>query len=143
MAYVSPTDHLDPDNKWNDEPKAYNGNITNHAWSDWVSPGQWSSFLELLHAALDCNKFRYYMEYGPSVTIIDFDAEYEGGWHDVFEGAIVLNTWVEISIPVGTKSVTKIRFRQYAPEFTARAAMADFDFWEVELVGRSFGLIMG
>ncbi|GAJ00113.1 unnamed protein product, partial [marine sediment metagenome] len=58
MTWVSPTGHSDPDSKWNGEANAYDDNEDSSAGSDLVSPQTWSSFLELTHAAISCNKIR-------------------------------------------------------------------------------------
>lgn len=76
MAWVSPTGFNDPENDWTSEERAYDEDTTNYAVGGTVGyPGvQDTEFLELTHAALDCNKVRFWWRFG---TTVDVDVYYE------------------------------------------------------------------
>ena len=118
MAWVSPTGFVD-NSDWRNEARAYDGNTGTRA-EEYVR-----GFLDLTRAAIDCSKIRIYCQTYLSLdAVVDIDVYYEGGWHDVFEGVISRNVWVEKSIPAGTKSVSKARVRS--------ASGTEMDLWEFE-----------
>ena len=134
MGWVSPTGHNDPDGKWSNETLAYDDDEVTSADSDSVPPQTWSSFLELTHAAIACNKIRFmgWMSGKPAGCDIDLDVYYEADWHHVYQGAFTHLTWLEKDIPAGTKTVTKMRARQYnASAYIDHTFwFHEFDFWE-------------
>ncbi|GAJ18934.1 unnamed protein product, partial [marine sediment metagenome] len=91
-AWVSPTGHNDPDEKWGDEIRAYDGNLNTAA----SSPRYGEHYLELtLMEAIRCSKVRvnaadvwwspvrYY-----SVRNATIDVYYNAGWHRIFSGSL-------------------------------------------------------
>lgn len=144
MGWVSPTGFVDPDNKWSDEGKAYDDNIGTYATHADIGAYSWGSYLELTHAAIDCNKVQYRVD-GTGMTQVSVDVYYDGDWHNIYEGTFTYPAWEEKSIPAGTKSVTAARLKIYNDTGVARVGeIYEFDFWEVPpAVGRSFGYIMG
>jgi len=123
--WQSPTGHNDPDTKWTSETQAYDDDLE---WGTGTSePGH---YLELTHAALYCDKVRVYAvsyeswpaEINPDITL---GVYYDSDWHTIFTGAITKNTWVEKSIPAGTKSVTAMRIKE-------NNASDGMDLWEAD-----------
>jgi len=133
MGWVSPTGHNDPSNDWDDEAKAYNGNTGNWAQSSDVPLNEWTGFLELTHAALDCNKVQVYVGSGDWVANIDLDVYYDSDWHHVYQGISTDYGWMEKPLG-GTYSVTALRIRLYNRGPTADLRICDVDFWEVEVI---------
>ena len=124
MGWISPTGHNDPESDWTNPGRAYDDNESLYAFRGNL-PGE----LELLHDALDCNKIRIMQfDYGVATAI---DVYYEGDWHNIYSGSINEGDWFEISIPAGTKSVTKARIYSVGGG-NSNIALYEFDFWELE-----------
>jgi len=139
MGWVNPTSHDDPDNNWSYETDAYDDNTGTYAYAQDKYTG---SYLILIRAAIDCDKVRMWPHTnGHDSTAWVIDVYYDGGWHNVYSGTLVRNQWHELSIPAGTKSVTQARI--YASNTSYSLYVGEFDFNEVEVVGRSFGYIIG
>lgn len=137
MGWVSPTGFNDPDTKWGSEADAYNGNTADGADPYSVPPTSWSSFIEFTHAALNCNKIRFYADYDANYyNSMNVEVYYDGAWHDIFEGAYADKDWEEVSIPAGTKSVTAVKFSFYNPSGSTvnpPDMIMEVEFWEVEI----------
>lgn len=133
MAWVSPTGYDDPSDEWDDEELAYDGNTATNAEGS-VDPHAWGGFLELTHAAFNCDKVRYYADYDDSdINEIDVDVYYDGDWHDVYEGEFADKEYEERAIPAGTKSVTAARVRFFNDSGSgSEAAFYEFGFNEIE-----------
>lgn len=132
IQWVSPTGFNDPEGKWSNELYAYDGNRDTRTKS-LVLGGGWSSYLELTHAAINCNKVRFFV--GKSFNdFISIDVYYENAWHNIYEGSFDYSTWEEKAIPEGIKSVTKARVRFYEDQSVTRfpAYLAEFEFWDVD-----------
>jgi len=142
MAWVTPTGHNDPSSVWYEEAKAYDDNL-----GDQASTISETGYLELTHAALDCDRVRVHCydwigaQINPEVSI---DVYYTDAWFNIFSGVITKSTWVEKVIG-SVQSVTKLRIK-----FTNSAASTHFlsevDFGEYEApvaTYRSYGYIMG
>ena len=123
-SWISPTSHIDADDKWLTEENAYDGNVNTFAYEG-VEPSSWGSYLELLVNEQNIDKVKFNAYYSAShISKIDVDVYYDGAWHDVYEGAYPSYTWVEKSIPAGVSLVSKARVRFYNP--TARLSLAAF-----------------
>lgn len=105
MAWVSPTSHNDPDNKWSSETNLYDGITTTKGWNDAAG-----HFIELLRPAINCDKIRIWcVKWGSGDPVdCDIDLWYDGGWQHLRDGDIAVGDWVEVAIGV-TKSVTQAR----------------------------------
>ena len=111
--WVSPTSHIDPDSVWVYEESAYDGNISTYA-RVWIEANSWSGYLHLLINQVNIDTVKFYTTYNPVyVTKIDVDVYYEEDWHDVYEGAVATNVWVEKAVLAGTKLISKARVRLY------------------------------
>ena len=129
--WVSPTDFVDPDNKWNSEILSYDENIETAANSPNDSARTWGSYLELNIASISCNSIRFYAYYNAAdINEISIDVYYVGGWHNIYEGAYVSQTWTEKAIG-STQDVTAARIRFYAKK-VATAYLYEFEFNEIE-----------
>jgi len=112
-TWVSPTGHSDPDGKWFDEEKAYDKDIYTFTYII-APPESWSSYLILPINETYIDKIRCFSKLHPTIaTSIDIDVDYEGGWHDVYEGLFADRVWIEKAIPAGTKLVSRARIRYY------------------------------
>jgi len=148
MGWVSPTGFVDSGGQWTNEAKAYDGiaEIGNYAKHTPDTTG-WTSFLELTHAALDCNKVRFWIQSNQQAAqqgIIDLDVYYNDDWHDIYSGDYAAQAWVEKNLDA-TYSVTalRVRFNPTVASITL-PILGEAAFWEVPpAVGRSFGFIMG
>ncbi len=111
-TWVSPTSHIDPDNKWTGEEWCYDGNVLTQGNSK-AEAESWSSYLIFLVNEQYINKVKFYIyTIAPDrIDKIDVDVYYGGAWHDVYEGALAFEEWVEKNIPAGTKLVSKARVR--------------------------------
>lgn len=133
MGWVSPTGFVDPDSKWSDEALAYDDDTGTNALNAKIN---WNSYLELTHAALNCDKVRIYArdwDAGAYDPDLDIDVYYDGGWNNIFSGLITKDTWVEKTIPAGEKSVTAARIKSNT---SGRGLLLyEFDFREVVAAG--------
>jgi len=132
IQWVSPTGFNDPEGKWSNERYAYDGRRTSRTAS-LVLGGGWSSYLELTHAAINCNKIQFFV--GKSfIDLISVEVYYESAWHNIYEGSFDYSIWEEKAIPEGIKSVTKARVRFYRDQSVTRypAYLAEFQFWDVD-----------
>jgi len=112
--WTSPTGHSDPDSGWSNEENAYDESTVSHAATSYIAPETWTKCLWLTHAALDCDKVRFYLETDSEyIDVIYVEVYYEGGWHDVYQGEFEEREWIEKSIPAGQKSVTAMRISFY------------------------------
>jgi len=133
MPWVSPDGFVDPSADWSDEANTYDGNTASNSNYDSESTG-YSGYLELTHAALNCDKVRFWCGDEDGNADIDIDVYYDGGWHSVYTGAFAHSEWVEKSIPAGTKSVTAMRIRLDVKTGDENSAyIYEVDFNEVEV----------
>ena len=110
-TWISPTSHIDPDNKWTGEDRAYNGDIGSCA-DTFIGTGAWSSYLILLVNEQNIDKVRFYAKYYfKDINKIWVDVWYGGGWVHVYDGAFTDKEWVEKPIILGTQLVSKARVR--------------------------------
>lgn len=110
MGWISPTGFVDSDSRWTLETRAYDDSIGTDARSDDLT-SEWSSFLELTHASMLCDKVKF-IAYGNPLwsPTIDIDVYYGGAWHDVYQGAWTNNVWIEKGI-LSAQYITAFRFR--------------------------------
>lgn len=134
--WVSPTGHNDPDDVWQYEQNAYDGDLNSLA-SCYVPPYYWTRFLELTIEAVYCSKVRFMAEYkAGGINKIDLDIYYDDSWHDVYEGSFIGGThtegvWVEKSLEE-TYYVSKMRIRFYNKKsFAQTARLVEVMFYEV------------
>ena len=109
MSWISPTGHNDPFNKWNFESYAYDDNLLSRAAEDFHLG--WGPYLELTHAAIFCDRVRYYVRSDFNIDETSVDVYYDSGWVNIYEGAFTEGTWETKVIPAGIKHVTGARFK--------------------------------
>jgi len=125
MAWVSPTGHNDPSLDWNNEANAYDENTGNYSQEDFGS----QSYLELNHAALNCDKIQVWLTEGmPQSVNAAIDVYYSGAWHNIHSGVVTAGQWVEVAIG-STQSVTSARIKSNVSGYLQ---IREFDFNEVE-----------
>ena len=135
MVWVSPTGYNDPDSRWSDEPKAYDGNTGTWALTNLYEAG-WGKFLELtLTDPILSDKLRYHVwKAGEYVTQIDVDVyNYTtSSWVDVYSGAFASDTWIEKTYTKITASKIRIRF-YCAEEATFHYGyINEAEVWQIE-----------
>lgn len=111
FGWASPTGHVA--GAWGNPGLAWDDNVGTFAWEN-VIFGNWSSFLELTHAAIDIESVRYFCG-GDHLFIdqIDVDIFHDGGWHDVYQGIFVQGVWETKTLPAFEEDVTAIRIALY------------------------------
>jgi hypothetical protein len=128
MGWISPTGHIDIDNKWNNEELAYDDTLDTNAVSDAWTGKTWGSFIEFTHASMPCSGVRFCAPTGAS-NQVDIDVYYSDSWHDVYQGTFAheLPTFIEKSLE-SSQTITSFRFRFYinVPGSWSK------DFYEVE-----------
>ena len=128
MAWVSPTGHNDPDSKWTDPEKTYDDNTGTYGL---VQGPDWDKYLELtLSSPISCDKVQIWVYLGgTSEAGIKVDVYYSSAWHNIHDGLIAIDQWVEIGIG-STETVDKARVcLNFADD---SLALYEFDFNEVE-----------
>jgi hypothetical protein len=130
-AWLSATAHNDPDSHWSSEANAYDGNTATYACEGALAVG-WNGFLELSRAAVLGSKLRVYMDFNTDwgVDKVDIDVYYSAAWHDVYEGAVANQTWVEKDIPGGPQSVTAMRIRYSHTNTEYGLRLFEAAFWQ-------------
>jgi len=110
--WVSPTGCNDPENCWNFDLNAYDGNLTTRAWVGWFGYelGAESGPLELTHAGVNCSKIRY--KAGTCNAYIQIWVYYNDDWHIIHDGYVPEPSndpyhYIELD---GTYLVTGIKF---------------------------------
>ena len=106
--WVRPTSNSDPSSIWSNEANAYDDNIATYA----ETTSDQGGYLELILSSIICDKVRLYAvsptpggDVDPDILI---DVYYSGAWHNIKDGTITKDTWVEVSIG-STQIVTKAR----------------------------------
>jgi len=132
MAYIRPYLYNDPNSKWVSETNAYDGDTGTYAYDT-----AYNNWLELIFVVpIYCDKIRLYAVRRVGVEdwnpVIDIDVYYDGGWHDVFEGMITKNTWVERTISGGPFIVSKARIKS---TYDAVLRLKEFEFNQETAVG--------
>lgn len=126
--WVSPTLYNDPDDMWHNEANAYDDDTGTYADRDYAGGG--TNYLELLINPILCDKVRCWIGSGNSWTMnLYIDVFYDGGWNNIQTGkAPAQGEFIEISIPAGSKTVTKARvgLTSTGPPETTR--LYEFDF---------------
>ena len=142
--WVSPTGHSDPDSEWNSEALAYDENTGTATSLDY---NEIDHYLELTRSAIYCDKVRIYsackyildlgwheMDTVYGVSNVSIDVYYSSAWHNIKDGTVFGNQWVEVSIG-STEAVTKARIKSncycslgaYDPEYL----LYEFEFNEI------------
>lgn len=124
----SPTDHNDPENKWANEPYAYDESTDYPGASQGVSGPAWTSWLELLIEGVQCSKVRFWAAKAGYTVTAQVDVYYNDAWHNIFNANPNNLAWTEAELG-GTYQVTKARFRQYASGGSPTIHLHEFDFW--------------
>ncbi len=122
--WVPPTSHNDPENLWNNESNAYDGNTSTYA-ADVSYRWGWGPYIYLnLSTPINCSRFRVWADYDPGIIRqVQIDVYKDGAWENVVNGAINNCSWDERTFAVG--SVTQARMRY-------RYRQAGWSFWLYE-----------
>jgi hypothetical protein len=124
--WISPTGYVDPLGNWQSETNAYDDNTGTYAYIS-VPGSSWSSYLELTHSDITCDKIRYWISrQNAAIDLVEIDI-YNGGWVNVYSGAGTWQQWANVSF--SETSVTKLRFRFHNSNSQSRQARvyeADF-----------------
>lgn len=144
MGWESPTGHVAP--TWVNPHYTYDGALGTAGASEYpLTTGNYSSFLELTHASLISNKLRVYLMNTAyfTLTSIDLDVYYSGGWHDVYEGAANVDEWVEKTFSQNDVTKMRIRGKGTCTGAYPRFPVKEVEFWEVEVaVFQPWAIIM-
>lgn len=114
VGWILPTGHIDPNDKWIYEERAYDDNIS--TFTSTTGYHYYGEPLELiLDSSIYCSKVRInaasYWTHRYRDPDLSVDIHYDGGWHNIFSGRISKQAWVEIPIPAGIKLVDKARVK--------------------------------
>ena len=135
MPWTSPTGFVE--DAWIAEALAYDEIVdySHAAFSDQISPGYNTDYLELTHAAINCDKVRVCVGLNETDDLQGYDVEvyYGGAWHATTGDNDVFNAWNEFAIG-STQSVTAMRFIGYndSEELGVYFYLEEADFGEVE-----------
>jgi hypothetical protein len=130
MSWKSPTGYYDESNVWNNEPYAYDGNVSTYANST-VLAHSWSGFLDLLiDPPILCDKVQLYAsQFHANIDQVQIDVYYNSDWHTIFNGSFSLNVWQTYTIPDGPQVVSKARVRFYEDSTASGSAyLCEFNF---------------
>ena len=108
-TWVLPTGFVDPDTAWADEGQAYDNNIATDA-TDEAPSGGWSAYLELTHAAINCNSIKFHCDCtGADLGDAAVDIYYGAAWHNVYDEATAESTWITVTFD--PQIITAARFK--------------------------------
>jgi len=139
VSWVSPTGFVDGGGVWTDEVNAYDEDTVTWAFA-LSQKDAWNDYLELTHAALDCDKIQIWADRS-SVVIksIEIDVYYSGAWNNIFSDTPDWGQWQEHLIG-SMQSVTAMRVRFYATAGGRAARVMEADFNEVMAADYYHGL---
>jgi len=133
-GWVTPTSDNDPDTAWTNEDKIWNDNVADYGTIN-IPLSSWSSFIELLHDSIYCDKVRYYVHVDnhDNVNQINVDAYYNSGWQDVYQGVFAEGAWEEKSLG-NEYQITAIRVSLYNSDggLARTACLAEVDFGQTK-----------
>ncbi|TET18762.1 hypothetical protein E3J74_09150 [Candidatus Bathyarchaeota archaeon] len=109
MTWIRPEGHNDVDSVWNEEAKAYDGDLETYS-STSINILQWSSFLYFYLPPTKADKVRFYVNYSHVLSLVDVDVKIGGTWVDVYEGTFTRKTWIEKLFGSGVVNHVRIRF---------------------------------
>lgn len=137
MAWVSPTGFVDPDTQWTDETLIYDENTATYGY-DSIAANIWSSYVELTIGSINCDKIRFFADFGlDQIDLIEVDVYYSGVWHNIKSGAFTDSNWEEVSLG-GTYAVTAARVKFFNDLGTAVSCkFYEFDFNQVAATGNA------
>jgi hypothetical protein len=99
MSWVSPDNFLDPDNAWNNEPNAYDGNTASYAeTASKYDAGVWTPWLFLtFRKPVTSSKLRFYDAWGyhPYSDMIQIEVYKDGEWRLAYLGSTPQEAWQE------------------------------------------------
>lgn len=129
MGWVSPTGGNGPHDN---VPYAYDDLLDTRA--AWKSTGgaapEWSPWLELTHAAINCDKIRFNVYRQTYTLLTKVEVYYDGNYHEIYNDDIHPDhDWHEVLLGV-TKSVTKARISTYITVSEYDCWIWEFDFNE-------------
>ena len=140
MSWLSPTGFVDSGSVWTSEALAYDENTDTYAYASAIRNG-WTDYLQLTHAALDCDKVQVWVsKLIANINAIEVDVYYGGVWHNIYSGAIIEGSFVEY--PIGsTQSVTAMQIRFSSTKAsTGGCRIHEADFNEAPAVTYYHGL---
>ena len=139
MGWHNPTGHTDTGGGWDDEANAYDGTdaapntVTYAETNPVISPATWSEWLEFSHAAMECNKIRYYAEPNDIARVenIEIEVYYSGAYQALYTGAYSDDAWEEKAIG-STETVTgmQVRFENTHATFDGSVRLKAVQFWD-------------
>jgi len=138
MSWVTPTGHIDSSGTWDNETQMYDDDENIYGQGSVPGANQWSEFVVFTHAAMTSDRMRV----NAAVTVseqIDMDAHVDGGWVDVFEGAVVDHAWMEKTFSQGSVDEIRIRLQK---DGTGSIYVYEVDFYEVAAGGLSIPVAM-
>lgn len=108
MAWITPTGEVL--NGWSGHGLAWDDDTGTSSSYD-AAPATWTPYLELTHAALNCDKIQIWINTEKdSMTSVEVDVFYSGSYHNIYRGAPTLGSFAEYTIG-STESVTAIRIK--------------------------------
>jgi len=137
-TWTSPTSFEDPNIKWANEGNTYDDSTETAAENNNIPTESWGGYLVLKHAALWCDKIRYYIDSDTSaeISLVDLDAYYNGAWHDIYQGSFTEGEWITKTFSDDVQYVTQCRIRGYNSDASNarnfRLAEVDFGEWTAE-----------
>ena len=134
--WISPTGHIDLGGPrgWFNETRIYDGDTGTYSAYN-VDNASWSNFIRLTHAAMRCDRVRFWATNSAGrVDIVDIDAYYDGAWHHVYEGNDYEHLDWTVKSLTGVKIITEFQFRFYNsdPINAWFVGLYEVEFFEVD-----------
>ncbi len=102
--YLSPAGVTDPDTGWTNEANVIDGNPVTSAFSDNISPGEYTKYLYFTRSSFSCDGVRFYAQEDSPNDWVDIDLYYDGGWQPFYEGAWIADSLT--GVPNWAKSMS-------------------------------------
>lgn len=106
---LSPTSYTDVSGTWLNETLIYDGNTGTFGYAN-IADGNWSDYIILTRAAVYTDTISIDWRNSANIDDSDIDVYYESAWHDLYNGNISSDTWVNYDIG-SVESVTQVRVK--------------------------------
>jgi len=125
VSWISPTGYEDPNNKWSNEPLAYDEDTYTYATTGYCyDPCASNRPLILTVPALQSNKIRIFLDYWGADNVV-VDVRKGGVWTNVYTGAGWYG-WKEFTFAEGSVDAMRINFHVVYVGCYVRVGEADF-----------------
>ena len=134
-GWVSPSGYTDSGSAWDNEDDAFDDELATYAKSFHEindADGQWSPYLILTHASMDCDGVRFYAKQDANIDSAEVDVYDGGSWTNVFSGSFSDKAWKDQRFTRQTVTQARIRFHVSTQNVGMYWELYEFQFHRVQ-----------